>query len=100
IRDKLVTGVQTCALPICSVSVTLTNVSAAVTVGLGVGIPNANGAGCNVNTTVDATPSSTAQITANIDVGTYCVIVYDTGKLRARSEERRVGKECRWEGAV
>jgi len=63
------------------VSVTLTNLSTSVRVGLGVGIPNANGAGCNLNTTVDATASSTAQITANIDIGIYCVKLYDTGKL-------------------
>lgn len=66
-----------------TVSVTLTNLSASVTVGLGIGIPNASGAGCNLNTSVSATASSTAQITANIDVGTYCVELYDTGTLRA-----------------
>ena len=66
-----------------TVSVTLTNLGAPVTVGLGLGIPNANGSGCNLNTTVDATASATAQITSNIDTGTYCVELYDTGKLRA-----------------
>jgi hypothetical protein len=62
-------------------SVTLTGFSAPVPIGLGIGIPNASGAGCNLNTTASARPSSTAQLAGNIDAGTYCVAVFDTGSL-------------------
>jgi hypothetical protein len=62
-------------------SVTLTGLSAPVPIGLGIGIPNTTGAGCNLNTTVSARPSATAQLAGQLDAGTYCVDVFDTGLL-------------------
>src|SRR5687767_15640702 len=81
IRDKLVTGVQTCALPIYSLAVQPSG-----------------------NQPSNATPrriSFTARV--NIDLAAERSQMFDdawrTMKYRfydpARSEERRVGKECR-----
>jgi hypothetical protein len=63
-------------------SVTLTSLGTSTPVGLGVGIPNSNGAGCNLNIAVSASAASAPQIAGMLDVGTYCVEVFDTGVLR------------------
>src|SRR2546423_2282320 len=77
IRDKLVTGVQTCALPI-SLSGTLL------------------ATGTFTNETVSGWQTMTftnpVQISANT---TYVVSYFDPNGHYGRSEERRVGKECR-----
>src|SRR5205823_7457408 len=82
IRDKLVTGVQTCALPICA--------GAAGAIALEAG-PAATGtvpwrprpAGAARTATVE--PGAGATHAGSAEIG--------------RSEERRVGKECRSRGA-
>src|SRR5205823_472008 len=69
IRDKLVTGVQTCALPISGASVTplLTNASG----------------------------NALVLIYALGDGRQYLTQTFDSSPYLMRSEERRVGKECR-----
>src|SRR5687767_15796636 len=67
IRDKLVTGVQTCALPISSSS--------------GMGRLMASSTG--ILLAAKSFQSAIARLTTNSD------------RARRRSEERRVGKECR-----
>ena len=50
-------------------------------VGLGIGIPLTNGAGCVLSRSVEATPSTTAQLDLTVDAGNYCVQIYDPGTL-------------------
>src|SRR5699024_11683428 len=72
IRDRNVTGVQTCALPIFA--------------------PRPSGAGCNC-----CYPACSPAITNGRDARMYGPVY---GGRFSRSEERRVGKEggCRWGG--
>src|SRR3989441_1458801 len=77
IRDKLVTGVQTCALPICeSINPTSRTNPAIVTRSLGVFFFRRG------------SPSSNSRFKTP-------AIRRIKRKLTPRSEERRVGKECR-----
>src|SRR5687767_15234118 len=82
IRDKLVTGVQTCALPICG------------RIGMRIGARPADRSGSNVTT------AGRARIPVAVPAGqppNACVrLLYRSGERSSwRSEERRVGKECR-----
>jgi len=62
-----------------TISITLT--TAGDTVGVGVGLPRTTGGGCRLGTSVTASPGSTAQLTTQADVGSYCVQVFDLGTL-------------------
>ena len=64
-----------------TVSVTLTNVSPASIVGVGVGIPRADGFGCNLAHSVETGAGSSPHIETTADKGSYCVKVYDPGRL-------------------
>src|SRR3712207_8733725 len=79
IRDIGVTGVQTCALPIS-------------------GITNSEGAGVSAGRTVTALATShgfaRGYTTSGYSAG-VSVIAGSGGGMQRRSEERRVGKECR-----
>src|SRR5687767_9311200 len=70
IRDKLVTGVQTCALPISPQQTKRQP-----------GRPGPSRPCCSSASTATCFPAHTTQT---------------RGRRRARSEERRVGKECRY----
>src|SRR5687768_18043015 len=80
IRDVAVTGVQTCALPICPARVTATGLS---------------------GTSVAAAATTTAETAAIATSSGHCAIrifamcLSWPAWVRERSEERRVGKECR-----
>src|SRR2546429_3809534 len=79
IRDVAVTGVQTCALPIC----TVTDTSGGFVAGAAVKLTNqATKIEDRVATNVDG-----YFVFINVKPGSYV--------LGVRSEERRVGKECR-----
>ena len=58
-----------------TISVTLQ--SAPVDVGLGVGVPQANGSSCRATVSTTASPGPTPQLSAPVEQGTYCVVVYD-----------------------
>src|SRR2546421_4761523 len=80
IRDLIVTGVQTCALPIFKISI----------------------ASFSTSTVKRNVPEDSASdIRASAGRSAICVqarassTTFDAGALPARSEERRVGKECR-----
>lgn len=66
-----------------TVSVTLVNVGNSTTlrVGLGVGIPLGDGSGCVLSRSVETTAGTTAQLELTVDIGTYCVQIYDPGTL-------------------
>ena len=66
-----------------TVSVTLVSVNNGTTlrVGLGVGIPFADGAGCVLSRSVETVPGNTAQLELAVDVGKFCVQIYDPGTL-------------------
>ncbi len=66
-----------------NVSVTLTGVggSATLKLGLGVGIPLADGSGCVLSRSVEAVAGTTAQLELAVDIGKYCVQIYDPGTL-------------------
>src|SRR5438105_10203630 len=79
IRDPLVTGVQTCALPICAA---------------GVGEPGPVARGADARVRPPAAPGEAGvRRRARPDPLLRGVRAEPAG--RARSEERRVGKECR-----
>src|SRR5688572_32321621 len=65
------------------VSVTLVSVGNSTTlkVGLGVGIPFADGSGCVLSRSVEAIAGTTAQLELNVDIGKYCLQIYDPGTL-------------------
>src|SRR5439155_13376311 len=81
IRDGHVTGVQTCALPICFTDNSST-ISGTITNGVTVTGPDLVNVSANLN-------SIYAPVTNNFGQ-TNLVLT-----ISARSEERRVGKECR-----
>src|SRR5256714_10332514 len=81
IRDKLVTGVQTCALPISTLVVDKT----AITIGQVLFLPTA--------TTSPAARKRTCPIVMAVLSTTRVAEASAIGTQR--SEERRVGKECR-----
>ncbi|MGB7219537.1 MAG: hypothetical protein WBD07_12110 [Vicinamibacterales bacterium] len=71
-----------------SVTITLTSSGPPtdVTLGLGVGIPTPGAsAGCSLTTAVNMPPSTTPQITVQVDAGKFCVKVFDTGTLTAQT---------------
>jgi hypothetical protein len=69
-----------------SVGVTLTSVTPSTTNALGLGIGASSNGSCSVtNATSSAVASSTAQLTAAENPGTYCVRVSDSGNLTATS---------------
>jgi hypothetical protein len=51
--------------------------SAPVPIGLGVGVPQASGSGCHATISTTASPGALPQLTAPVDAGTYCVMVFD-----------------------
>ena len=62
-------------------TITVTMTGAGATVGLGVGLPRTTGGGCRLGVAVNASASSTPQITTQADAGQYCVQVFDLGTL-------------------
>jgi hypothetical protein len=62
------------------VRVTLTAVGTS-RVGLGVGIPRFDGSGCLLAQSIETSGGAAAQISLQVDVGTYCVKVFDVGTL-------------------
>src|SRR5207249_5457034 len=87
IRDRNVTGVQTCALPILDITVTLQDSTA----GVPVGTQTIHGLGAGATTTLVFSWNTTGAA-----LGGHTLVATDG---LARSEERRVGKECRSEGS-
>src|SRR5205085_6756048 len=99
IRDLTVTGVQTCALPICT-AFTLTVTGT----GFMPGSQVQWGGTTRISTYVSSTQMTVAVKDTDLTVGgTAAVTVVNPGPgggaSSSRSEERRVGKECRprWE---
>lgn len=64
-----------------TVTVQLARVDPSVTVGLGLGIRGATGADCKFTQTVNTQAGTTAQLTASVDLGTYCAGTYDIGNV-------------------
>src|SRR5207244_10647320 len=88
IRYDLVTGVQTCALPISAVSA---GASATITVS----ISAVNGFTGTVTLTDNIAPGLTCSAIAPSNVLSSGTATVSCNSLSPRSEERRVGKECR-----
>src|SRR3712207_6848290 len=81
IRDIGVTGVQTCALPICPVALQNVDVKGVERVRVLVVAPG---------------PELRGDAPAGRGVRIHVVEVPEIGAVFQRSEERRVGKECRY----
>jgi hypothetical protein len=66
-----------------TVRVTLTNVrpDPATVVALGLGIPRSDGGGCNASRSVETSSGTAPQLTMTADAGSYCVRVWDVGRL-------------------
>jgi hypothetical protein len=64
-----------------TVTVLLSKVDPSLTVGLGVGILAATGTDCKFSQTVNTQAGTTAQLTASVDIGTYCAGAYDLGTI-------------------
>ncbi len=64
-----------------TVTVQLTNAGppADVTLGLGIGVPNPNAPGCSLLTAVNTAAGAAPQLTATVDIGTFCVSLFDIG---------------------
>src|SRR5687767_15739072 len=86
IRDKLVTGVQTCPLPISARRLALS-----MTAGRTDGAAAATWSAANAVAT-NVTIRIRRVCFINVSSG---VLQHTSGNLTVRSEERRVGKECR-----
>src|SRR5205823_12080456 len=97
IRDKLVTGVQTCALPILTTASIDTTSTATLNLGGSEGAwLAATAAAVHAPTMIDTL------VGVMVRTGRICRI-RSAGPLVAscrRSEERRVGKECRYRWAT
>src|SRR5205823_10725259 len=91
IRDKLVTGVQTCALPILPI---LPN---GVRMSLAARLTNVFSGPDEVFEAIAKGPPSTGNWLAPALLSCVLGIV---STMVIRSEERRVGKECGWRGAA
>ena len=65
------------------VSVTLVAVGNSNTLkaGIGVGIPLSDGSGCVLSRSVETIAGTTAQLELAVDIGKYCVQIYDPGTL-------------------
>src|SRR5204863_7032700 len=87
IRDLYVTGVQTCALPICVPVMT----SAPTSTPIGICAASSSGEG-----TLQATPTVSAPISVAAASAPRTYGVRPLAAIPTRSEERRVGKECRY----
>lgn len=68
-----------------NIQVTLTSLTPSVVVGLGVGIPRPDGSGCNLTRSVETGAGSSPQITISADPGSYCVKIYDIGRIEERA---------------
>jgi hypothetical protein len=65
-----------------TVTAMLTNAAGPNTVvGLGIGVPTTGLAKCALSTAVQTKAGSTPQLSATVDAGNYCVVVYDLGTL-------------------
>jgi hypothetical protein len=66
-----------------TVKVTLTSIrpDPATIVALGVGIPRANGGGCSASRSIETASGLSPQLTMTAEAGTYCVRVWDVGRL-------------------
>jgi len=64
-----------------TVTVQLARVEPSIAVGLGLGIRGATGADCKFSQTVSTQAGTTAQLTASVDLGTYCAGAYDIGTV-------------------
>jgi hypothetical protein len=62
-------------------TITVALQSAAVPLGIGVGVPGASGGGCRAAVSVTAAPNAAPQLTAAVEEGTYCVLVFDVGGI-------------------
>ena len=56
-----------------------------IAISFGIGIPTTGGRRCGLNTTLTAAPSPNASLSAAVDAGSYCVEVYDPGRLTAQT---------------
>jgi hypothetical protein len=65
-----------------TITAMLTNAAGPNTVvGLGIGVPTTGLAKCALSTTIQTNAGSTPQLSATVDAGDYCVVVYDLGTL-------------------
>ena len=74
-------GASTRSFTVTSAGTIVVTLTAGPTVGLGVGLPRTSGGGCRLGVSVNASPDSAPQISAQADAGQYCVQVYDLGTL-------------------
>jgi hypothetical protein len=62
-----------------TITITLDSVTPPTVVGIGIGIQGAVSAVCNLTKSVDATAGVTPPLSVPVDIGYYCVQVYDSG---------------------
>lgn len=67
-------------------TVAVTLQSSPVDVGLGVGVPHASGSGCLTTFSTTTAPGPSPQLTASVEPGTYCVMVFDVVGIEAPIE--------------
>lgn len=76
---RMITAIQTG-----SFSATMTAADQpTIQLGMALGIRNGTGSGCLVTQEVIATAGPALQLTAQLEAGDYCVMVFDVGQLRS-----------------
>lgn len=74
-----VTGTGSVNVTLASLTLSRFSPALAIQVGLGVGTPA--GTGCSLSDSLDTAPALTAQLTASLSPGIYCVDISDIGNL-------------------
>jgi hypothetical protein len=64
-----------------TITMTLTAATPSIPLGLAIGIPGEATSICSLSRSVEAAAGAAAQLTVDVDPGSYCVEVYDTGHV-------------------
>lgn len=62
-------------------TVSITLQAAPVPLGIGIGVPASSQSVCRPSSSVTASPGDSPQLTAAVQPGTYCVLVFDVGGI-------------------
>lgn len=60
--------------------------SAPVALGIGIGVPGSSANVCRPSSSVTASPGNSPQLTAAIQPGSYCVMVFDVGGISDQNQ--------------
>jgi hypothetical protein len=67
------------------VSVTLQ--SSELPMGIGIGVPSTGGSGCQTSISVVTSAGDSPQLSASVDAGDYCLVVFDVSPAGSRATQ-------------